>query len=354
MKDSDKKQISSDDKALIHQASEWMLGSSEVPDAVENPNSELDEQRLAETSPEKYDKYASSIEGQGEQQLMHALLLRQSESEDDVNAFVERGMEKLNQLESRKRWTKIPIFGGQSYNILGGLAASFVVGVFIVFLAYPSNSAMAAMNKVINHIETMGDRFYTLHVEKIKHGKNTENKESDAKIRFERADLYLRDEDKFVFIEYREGHEGPVKGSDGKHSWKIGPDNTLVTDAPGSIKIPLSNKARGLVFMDLAASLNHLKSGYNITMEENRSLPGVDGQWTKILAEKIDRKTKGAKRVAFYFDPETYRIQQLVFDRVHLSGDRKRVKITMDLQSIEPLPDKFFEPAMHDRDRVEE
>lgn len=356
---------------LVDQAEKWMHGSLMQKELSDEPDGEESSKILAEKTITEATKDTLSFEEQGEQQLMHALLTHQHESELSHNSYVDRGMRLIDGIDGAEQETlpARPIsFRAKVYALSGGLAASVIFCLSVFFLAFPSTSAMAAMDEVISHIDGMGDRLYSLRVEKVKRGKNAQfsqindgieplsqkDKWNDrkgkrsSKPRFEKAELYLRGADQFVFMEQREDGRGFIKGSNGQESWQInGNGSGLITGDQDSTKLPLSRNSGTLAFSNIAKSLRDLKEGYDISMLENQVLPDLDGLWTKIVAEKIDRNTKGVKRVILYFDPANYYIQRLIFDRVHLPGDRALMKITMDLQSTNPLPIDFFEYSTH-------
>lgn len=364
IKKSDKNFLRTHEKN-IRQADHWILGEFDEEQILPNMFSQAEYKKWADNNMTTNYVSALSLEEQSEQQFIHALLIQQYEPDKSCYAYVDRGMERLAQCDQAESAPSRLTIRVPSFGVFSGVAASFALCVLIVFFAYPTTSAMAAFDQVMGQFNAGGDRLYQVRVKKVKRGgkqrltpssedkpaiaaKGNKRKGKENSTRFDRAALYMRGTDQFVLMEYRDDGAGFIKGSNGIDSWRVNSKGKgTVVGTKGEIKLPLASNARNMVFLDIAQSLEKLKEGYTISLLENQALKGQQGLWSKIVAEKADHEQKGVKRVLMYFDPQNYEIQKLVFDRAHLSGSRDLVKISLDLQSTEPLPEDFFDVSMH-------
>lgn len=302
---------------------------------------------------------------QADHQLLHALLHHHHESEGEHHDYVDRGLARLDSpkpklvLMSFTRYKKAAA-------LVGSFAASIGIFMLVFVVALPSQNAVAALDQVINRISQLNDRHYHVTVERAKRGKrstfDTEaslgaknkgrkgepGKKNGPKPRFEVADLYLRGTDQFVFIEQRDDGKGFIKGRNADKSWQVkGAVEPFVSGDVDAIKPPISSQSGRLAFLNISHSLEQLKEGYSLIMAYDQAVPGLSGEWVKVTAEKIDKKTKGAKRVFLYYDEHDYTIGAIVFDKVHLPGERALRRITLTLRSQDALPHNFFDSQAH-------
>lgn len=272
--------------------------------------------------------------------LMEALLIHHYESEQEVQTLVEKGMTKLSPPKRAKLYHFSKVWLS-----LAASAAALMLGLSFLLLA-PSNPALAAMDKAIQVIESMGDRSYRVRVAPIR-GTHT-HQDASTKRRFDEAELYLRGDNQFLFRAITPKGYRMVKGSNGQTSWSLKKDGTteIKTD-PKAIKLPLSARAENITFLDIGASLKALKDRYEISLVEKQKLKSSERFWTKLVMKKVDATIKGPRQIVLFCDLNEQRIQRMVFDKVHLRGAPEPMRVTLDLVSSEPLPDSWFEASHH-------
>lgn len=287
-------------------------------------------------------------ESQAELQLIHSLLLQAAESDESINNRIDRTLLMLDD-NSEQSTDKILFFKNpkqflRRYSALGSIAASLLMCGIMFFIVLPSNVVMASIDKIIHRLDQAGDRMYRLQVDNVK----TEADPNLVKPRLLKGKLYLRNTDQFLLIGQRDNDSTFIKARNKDSSWQLsGKEKRLSLASVEAINLPISGNSRELIFLDLASMLEAIKDGYKIHLSKNITLATVDGTWSKIDAKKIDKNIKGAKHLSFYFDSNNFELQRIVLDRVHLPGDKARVRITLDLMSSNDLPMNFFEPSFH-------
>ena len=333
------KEIDSEDKSESHSTSpqqnqteveHWLYGElnsdspTELPaDKQESPTAEL-----------------SSTE-QAQQQLIHALLLQQKDTDVETNSRVAKVMSQLaaqtessvspdtpNTANTYNSDNVIPItrlWVKQSVKHWVSIAASvFVVLGFSFTLMLPSNEAMAAMDKVIETFSAMGDRVYDIKVDLSKQGKkglNNKQKQqpkgneperknahrNNKKSSFSGGELYLSGNEQFVLIannspfksKSKDKSKGKITGSNGIESWVVSGKGKVKTtslansqtNSSQKAKLPLARQSAELTFMNISEILKALKQSYQLTIEYNQQAQGISGLWSKISLVKRDNKT---------------------------------------------------------------
>lgn len=298
-----------------------------------------------------------SISEQSQQQLIHSLLITKKDSDSEMNARINNVMQAIN--SPPKQNTPEYVNNAPWFQRWGSWAASLLLMVTLTFtLILPSNDARATMNEVIESLSEMGDRLYKMKIEVSKQGKNQTNKSTQKHlvsnthkehkvVRFQKAKLYLRADNQFVFIEEKRNGKKNIKGSNGHESWQVSGKGKIKNSEQGKIKVPLASKSADLAFMNLSESLQVLKASYDLTIEHKKTFKSSDLHWSKITAIKADKNVKGAKKVVLFFDPDSHVIQKLIFDKVHMKGRSTLMKVTLTLQSTEILPEYWFEQETH-------
>ena len=296
-------------------------------------------------------------------QLVHALLLTEfAHMQTDVfpmtkDARVERVMEAIQARETQAVYSESSNdqifhnavwFRQSRWTTLFGMAASLLLCIISVsFLLATSSDALATIDRVVERITLARDRHYFISVD-IVEDRDDKIQESSHKT-FVEGHLYLRDNNQFVLIQKNNKGQKIIKGTDGLSSWQIGAKGELrVEEDPYKIKLPLALKSSGLILMDVEGSLTALKDGYDLNVFENQSVLGIDNPVSVIQAVKQSEAQKGVKEVWVYFNAETYVIERMVFDRVHLQGSSELKRVTLDLIDLFVLPDLWFNYQGHE------
>lgn len=372
-----KSETKSENESASHKASPlqdkaeveyWLYGEQMCNTATElsQNNEGVTDEKEKLVATELSSNELSSTE-HAQQQLVHALLLQQKDTDAETSVRIEKVMSQLSRQEelsttnsTSKNNNVIPLFRRWV-----SIAASVLVLVGFSFtLMLPSNEAIAAMDKVIETFSEMAGRVYDVKVETAKQGKkgskhkqksngperqddNRKNKKSS----FSGGKLYLSGSEQFVLIANNQHRKGKITGSNGVESWSIGGKGKvkIETQANSQAKtnLPLAAKSAELTFMNIPEMLNALKQSYHLTIEYDQQANNIAGLWSKITLEKIDNQTKGVKELVLFFNPDTHVIQQMIFDKVHLQGDPSLKKVTMTLLSTAPIESNWFNYQTH-------
>lgn len=269
---------------------------------------------------------------QAQQQLVHALLESHQETPEQVENYVSEALAALDKPSSKVSTSSWSIAA------LGGIAASVLLCVTVVFLWLPSHSAIAAIDDMLLRLQQLGDRHYRLQM----------LGDAAPARALASADVYLRGADQFVLQGLRLDGSRFIKGSNTQNSWQIGGNGQLKKQAGvGAIKLPVYGRARDLAVLNVESILNRLKQGYDIDISPGHTLQLGEQTWSRLRAQKHSQGDKGIQRVDVYFDETSFDIGRLVFYQVPSPKMAVKRDIVLDVVSLQPLPADFFEPQTH-------
>lgn len=349
-------------------ASWWMDGDAEA----EEPRSAS----AAAFSP------GSAIEAAGDRarfraadlQLVHALLLHLNHGEATRRqARIERAMQAVRQGSHEDEHLREGALGRQAESagktgsghqvrlfVRWAVAASLLVAAATWFYTVStSNSALAALEQVVQAMDDPADRTYEIWLEPVDRPGEREpggqrDRRSDVPPPEDRrpgldgAILYVRG-GQFVLYRSTPGGRLVINGSNGRENWLVRPERpVLISDSPTAFRIPMPEDLATVPLVDVRESLALLRRGYEI--EELPAEKLGDGDltlWRHLRAEKTDRAAPGPNAISLWFHPETNVVGRIRFEQMHLQGRREPRSMTITLTSLRPLPVDWFEHSAH-------
>jgi hypothetical protein len=224
-----------------------------------------------------------------------------------------------------------------------------------------SNSALAALDRVIRAIDDQVDRTYEIAVEPADHPGARELEQTPSEGRpnslppeqrrpgLDGAILYARGGSQFVLYRSTPSGNPVINGSNGRENWLIRPERpVLVSSDPGAFRIPMPENLATVPFVDIRLSLTSLRHAYQIEELAAEKLAQDDPTpWRHLRARKIDRATQGPNVISIWFHPTTNLIGKIGFERMHLQGRPEPRRMTIALTSRQPLPANWFDHDAH-------
>ncbi|AWB65604.1 hypothetical protein C2869_03755 [Saccharobesus litoralis] len=257
-----------------------------------------------------------------------------------------------------------------------GLAAS--VCLFVVTLSFwllPANTAIAEVKNLIEYLEHLSDRLYQVHVEAIENKQNLspeqlalkqkkqqlkQDRQSDKPSKtlikpaaqwLDGAQLYMRGSDQYLLVAQTEKGQ-LLRGRNQDTSWKLDHKNQIKHYSDFSkIKLPFAGDAVNMAFMDLPLLLVTLTEKYQLTYQADahtniQTSELANSKLSLIIADKKDQQ-KGVKQVLIYYQADSYQIEKIVFNRVHMQGSDQRYQVSLQRVETEALAEEFFSPEYH-------
>ncbi len=240
-------------------------------------------------------------------------------------------------------------------------AVSLLIGVASWVYVATSNSAIAALARVVEAWDESTDRTYEISVEpsdsraEHKAGPKPSRPESgtppptDHRPGLDRAVLYVRGGNQFVL--YRPTVKGQmvINGSNGRENWLVRPKRpVLVSSDPSDFRLPMPESLATIPFVDVRSTLLDLRYGYDIKEGPAEPLSADDPtQWRHLHARKIDPVTKGPRAISIWFHPTTSLIGQIRFEQVNLQGRQQPRRMTISLVSTRTLAADWFDHGAH-------
>lgn len=292
---------------------------------------------------------ATDPQQQAQQQLMDALLTchYQMSASKEHEQRIERVMQAINphRVTTNNSVTRLPKLKRLA------MAASVCFVVFMLsLLVLPKKSAMAEMNQLIAELQDVGDRLYQITVTPLSTSQNNQRISSNNQRGYKKsaakwldgASLYVRNQSDYLLM-YQTQHGTKLKASNVKGSWKLNEQKKLqqYNNDKGS-KLPLSGQAAEMALMDFQLLLNTLKNSYELKYQSTNSQNNL----SLLTATRLSSK-KGVKQVQIYYQADSYLIEKITFDRVHLQGQPETYRIDLRLQKHNGLAPEFFQPHYH-------
>ena len=272
-------------------------------------------------------------------QLVHSSLLQLA---DRDQAAKERRIENIMQkIDNAHQMT------GRFYRIAMpfvryGIAAVLIISVVILFTQLQSNTAMAAIDRMIATIDHAGDRTYSIIVEDNKtdsHPLQQDERHPEKRIEsgeralLDGATLYLRDGGKFVLSQKTPSGRTVISGSDGQTRWHIRPDKpVLVSNNPQAFRIPMPPELEAILSLDLKTTLQKIRAHYKFKyFEDTTGGKKQDSCRTYLNAQKLGRYYPGPKNIEILADSKTGLLLRIEFADIHLEDDPTPKKMIIEL-----------------------
>lgn len=217
-----------------------------------------------------------------------------------------------------------------------GWAAAALV---MVFFALVPSRASAAVERMITAMQR-GDRSYTISVTE---GDARMTVNNGRTLTYEGAVLHLRGERQFVLVRPIIEDGQRITGSDGTVNWDIiGYGPVKVTSDLTRFRGGLPGEQQDATFLDLAANLSGLKSGYEIALGD---VPGEPSQ-ARLHAKRKSREVRGPREMDFTFHRDSGVIVALELRGLpRAKGGPEALRLTLTSEAT--LPADFFTHTSH-------
>lgn len=296
-------------------------------------------------------------------QLVHAMLLhigdREAASRQSRIDRVIHAIRELPEGAAGQETTAAATKAGPRRRVrlfLRWVVAASLIGAVSWYYLSASDSALAALDRVVQAVDAPVDRTYEIRMQPAdlqlprKAGREPGNlRPEDRRPGLDGAILYVRGGTQFVL--YRSTPRGKmvINGSNGFEQWLIRPGKpVLVSSDPYAFRIPMPESLATIPLVDIRLSLTSLRHGYQLDMLPDEKLDdGTSTLWRHLRAQKIDPATKGPKVVSIWYHPSTNLIGRIEFEQMHLQGRPEPRSMTISLVACQPLPDNWFEHAAH-------
>jgi hypothetical protein len=307
--------------------------------------------------------------GAAEQQLVHALLLQLGNREvAQRQTRISRVVQAIRQIQADAAAAETSIvepiakYRGRFRAWAGwAVAASLLFAVASWLYITGSNTAMAALDRVVQALDDPIDRTYEITIEPVDEGalRKPDAERSghardvvppeDRRPGLNGAILYVHGRNQFVVRRSTPNGEPVVNGSNGHENWLIRPQRpVLVSSTPGAFRIPMPENLATVPLVDIGATLAGLRHAYQVVELPAEKLTNDDPtRWRHLQARKIDSATKGPKVVSIWFHPTTNLIGRIQFEQMHLQGRPEPRWMTIALVARQPLPANWFDHEAH-------
>ena len=318
----------------------------------------LDSEEPDSKSVESFEDTRKSIDAKQAQrisdmQLVHSLLLQLADK--DEAAKEHRIQNLMQKIDSDNRAAQ-KFYRVSRPFVRYAVAAVILIAAAIIFMKSPSNTAMAAFNRMITAIDNAADRTYSI---KVVEGKRDDRqppprnleiqKEPGERAMLDGSTLYLRGSDKFVLYQKTPSGRIVVSGSDGQMRWHIRPDKpVLVSNNPEAFRIPMPPELAAILSLDLKSTLLHIRSNYRLKYlenvpDENKS----DSSRIYLDASKISRDLPGPQNIELWADSKTGLLLRIEFADIHLENDSSPKRLIIELINQNRLSDDWFTLQTH-------
>ncbi len=296
---------------------------------------------------------AKQVQRISELQLVHSLLLQLADKDE---AAKEHRIENLMQKIDSGNQTAQKFYRISRPLVRYAIAAVILIAALIIFMKSPSNTAIAAFNKMITAVDNAADRTYSIRVVEGKRDArqppslNPEiKKEPGERAMLDGSTLYLRGRDKFVLLQKTPSGRIVISGSDGQTRWHIRPDKpVLVSKNPEAFRVPMPPELAAILSMDLKETLLHIRDNYRIKyLEDVPDGQERDSSKTYLDAAKLNRDFPGPQNIEILADSKTGLLKRIEFADIHLEGDPSPKRLIIELLNQDRLSDDWFTLKAH-------
>ncbi|MCF7958338.1 MAG: hypothetical protein K9M57_07820 [Phycisphaerae bacterium] len=157
------------------------------------------------------------------------------------------------------------------------VAAVLIVSITFIVTQMSTNTAMAAIDKMMAAINNAVDRTYSIMVEGNRENRQQQSRrnsqgrrEQGQRADLDGATLYLRGTNQFVLYRQTSRDRTLINGGDGQTRWMIRPDKTVFTSSdPEAFKIPMPKELAAILTLDFKATLQHIRDHYKVKFIED-------------------------------------------------------------------------------------
>jgi hypothetical protein len=285
-------------------------------------------------------------------QLVHSLLLHLADRDEvGKECQVRTVMERINTSAGEH-----PTISNRLHKFVRpllryGVAAMVVISCAILYWQLPTNSAAAAVDRMIAAIDSAADRTYSITVRDMRpdSAPGQPGPQTPERAGLDGATLYLRGSDKFVLFRRTPSGKTLVNGSDGQTRWMVRPNKpVVVSENPGAFRIPMPPELAEILSLDLKETLLHIRDHYRVTyVEDAADNQNPVGSRRHLDARKLSRDIPGPKNIGLWADAQTGLLLRIEFTDIHLQGDPAPKRMTIDLVDQKPLPADWFTHQAH-------
>lgn len=280
-----------------------------------------------------------------EELLLDGLLQQHYEATSTTEARLACALARLPELEKKQTSHINPLgqlFWRLSDKYWHAIAAGFTLvctSLLFTGLLTATPTASAEVHRLVNQLAKLGDRLYQIQVDFNRQSVTAKQ----ARKTFSGGLLYLREHNQFLLVQQQTNNRQTLKALNLQESWVLKPNGESSRHPLGQIKIPIAGDGQELLFTDLHTTLASLEDNYSIKLFTEQFLLGSDSELWLVAAKKNNRASKGPKRVSVYYHPDSHLIEAVVFDGIHLQGNKSPKRLTMSLIAREPLDAQWFE-----------
>lgn len=357
MSNNNTRPTASSDHANYGTADDWMLGVG-----TGNKNADQNNGDNAD------------IKEQAEQQLIHALLQTIYEDKKLAAQQHEVRMTSILTAITTRKTSLTSRLVTQAWRLPGWFGVAASLCLFVLTLSFwltPSNIALAEVHKLLDGLALLQDKAYQVSVtpvsaqqtanisnlapkastqmfdKDISANEPSNKHKTSAASWLDGASLYIRG-DKQYLLEAETPQGALLRGRNESTSWKLGHNNTVkVYQDYNKIKLPFAGDAVALAFVNLSVLLEKLTKNYQLAYKASNTASSTDQSLSVITAIKKSPKIKGVKQITVFYQPDSYLIERIEFDRVHIQGNPERYQINLQLISTSALDVDLFNPEYH-------
>jgi hypothetical protein len=214
-----------------------------------------------------------------------------------------------------------------------------------------NRNQLGASQEVTRMLKSLarGDRLYEVDVEQVALPDNKRLEKYDStrppKPTLEGAKLYVRGNDQFVLMRFREDRMPFVTGSDGQIGWAIPPHGPIrISKHPETFNRDLPGHEHSIPLVNISQGLAQIQKAYAIQVLPATEVDGESPSESILIASK-KRGERGPKRIEIQYDSQTGRISQMRFVEMPYGPERLTVRLT--LMDEPNLPSDFFHHSHH-------
>lgn len=282
----------------------------------------------------------SQVRRAADLQLVHSLLVHMAQR--DESAAQARVQAVLHGIDAMGRPTARLARLTRSFAPYA-LAAMLALACIAFFMQMQTNTAAAAVDRMIAAFDRAGDRTYQLTLRDAGKGGRPEPAGPGERAQLDGATLYLRGSDKFVLSRLTPSGKTVINGSDGRTRWLIRPDKpVLISTDPQAFRIPMPPDLAQILSLDLKETLVHIRDNYRVAYVDSAGQNAP----THIEATKTAKGIPGPKNIRISADAGGL-LTEVEFIGIHLQGDQTPRNLTIRLSDQKQLSDDWFTHQAH-------